>query len=66
MPPKVWCGLIAALATPSPVCALVYPSDKLFQLLEGMKSENITVDPACSYANVATIPVLFELLRLLK
>ena len=45
MPPKVWCGLIAALATPSPVCALVHPSDKLFRLLEGMKSENITVNP---------------------
>lgn len=66
MPPKVWCGLIAALATPSPVCALVHPSDKIFHLLERMKSENITVDPVAMQTLQQEIPVLFELLRLLK
>ena len=61
MPPKVWCGLIAALATPSPVCALVHPSDKLFHLIERMKSENITVDPVAMQTLQQEIPVLFVL-----
>lgn len=60
----VW--LLHALATPSPVCALVHPSDKLFHLLERMKSENITVNPVAMQMLQQEIPVLFELLRLLK
>ena len=60
------CGLIAALATPSPVCALVHPSDKLFHLLQRMKSENITVNPVAMQTLQQEKPVLFELLRLLK
>ena len=66
MPPKLWCGLVTALATPSPVCALVHPSERLFSLLERMKSEDITVDPEAMQTLQQEMPVLFELLRLLK
>ena len=66
MPPKLWCGLVAALATPSPVCALVHPSERLFSLLERMKSEDITVDPVAMQTLQQEMPVLFKLMRLLK
>lgn len=65
-PPKLWSGLVAALATPSPVCALLHPSDRSYHLLERMKSEDITSDPAAMQALQEEVPVLFELLRLLK
>ena len=65
---SVWCDLIATLASPSPVCATIHPSEKLFDVLKMMAS-----DERCIHENVDTmqylqtqVPVLFYLLQHLK
>ena len=64
--PKEWEEFVDALASSSPVCAIVHPSDRLLQTILDLESRQ--------YANSMTtlqylqheVPVLFELLRTLK
>lgn len=61
--PNMWSKFISALACPSPVCALVHPSDKVFTLLRKIVSEDITRDPISMQLLQQEIPVIFDLLN---
>lgn len=61
--PHVWCKFIGALASSSPVCALVHPSDSVFNLLKHLVSHDITMNPSNMELLQREIPVLFELVK---
>ena len=61
-----WCDLLKALATSSPVCALVQPSEATITLLRKMCECNITKDVAAMENLQKAVPVLFSLLRCSK
>lgn len=65
--PQEWSKLIIALACPSPVCALVHPSDRVFNLLKKIISDDdFTKYPASMEALQEEIPVLFDVLKVVK
>ena len=61
--PSEWSELLSALASPSPVCGLVHPSEQLFAILRRIQSEDITRDVSSMRVLQTEIPVLFDLLR---
>ena len=60
--PPEWNDLISALASSSPVCALIKPTDEVFTLLKKLKEEDITRDPKLMSTLQLEVPVLFKLL----
>ncbi|SMN01297.1 hypothetical protein SPONN_2363 [uncultured Candidatus Thioglobus sp.] len=61
--PSQWSPLLSALASPSPVCGLVRPSEQLFHILQRLRTEDITKDVESMKILQTEIPVIFELLR---
>lgn len=61
-----WCAFVKALACPSPVCALIHPSDELFTLLHRLQTEDITRDSQAMERLQNEVPVLFDLLQSLN
>lgn len=60
--PSEWAPLMTALASPSPVCGLVHPSQQLFCILQKIQSGgDITGDVAGMRVLQTEIPVLFDL-----
>ena len=66
--PSEWSEFIATIASASPVCATVHPSDKLFLFLHKLSDETCSVlESVDSMQYLQTkIPVLFHLLQSLK
>ena len=60
--PPEWSDFIHALASASPVCALVKPDKAVFALLQAIKEGNITRDPQLMISLQHEVPVLFKLL----
>ena len=60
--PSEWTQFIRALASPSPVCGLVHPSENLFRILQRIPQEDITRDLSCMSILQTELPVLFDLL----
>ena len=61
--PNEWAQFIRALASVSPVCGLVHPSEKLFCILKQLQSyEDVTKDVSSMSILQKELPVLFDLL----
>ena len=60
--PSEWTQFIRALASPSPVCGLVHPSENLFRILRRIPQEDITRDLSGMSILQTELPVLFDLL----
>lgn len=60
--PREWSKFICALASSSPVCALVHPSEKVFDLLKKLTTEDITINSTSMQLLQQEIPVLFDVL----
>ena len=60
--PCEWSKFIRALASSSPVCALVHPNERVFDLLKKLITEDITSDPTSMLLLQQEVPVLFDLL----
>lgn len=60
--PSEWAHFLSSLASPSPVCGLVHPSEELFSILQRIQHEDITRDLSCMRVLQREIPVLFDLL----
>ncbi len=60
--PREWSKFITNLASPSPVCALIYPDKQLFTLLKELCSNDITSDMAKMKMLQENVPVLFNVL----
>ena len=58
--PSEWAQFLSALASPSPVCGLVHPSDQLFGILR--RIHNVTRDVSSMSILQKEVPVLFDLL----
>ena len=61
--PCDWKEFILAIAMPSPVCALVHPSEKLFDMLFQIAKSGRPTDFSSLRYLQQQIPVLFQLLR---
>ena len=61
--PSDWKGFICALSSASPVCALVHPSHKLFDLLSQIAKSGRPTDMESMQYLQQQCPVLFQLLR---
>ena len=61
--PREWSRLISALACRSPVCALLHPSDKLFNLLRKIADDDFTSNPLNMETLQQEVPIFFEVLR---
>ncbi len=65
--PSGWALFMSALASLSPVCGLVHPSDQLFNILRRIQSEDITRDITRDVSSMSILqtelPVLFDLLE---
>ena len=66
--PKEWSNLISSLASPSPVCSLVHPCDKLFSLLKKITDSgtDIASDLESMRFLQQEVPVLFTVLDKVK
>ena len=58
-----WSTFISTLSSPSPVCALVHPSERVSSLISVMSSSDITKDLVHLKVLQEEIPVVFQLLR---
>ena len=56
--PNEWAQLLRALASPSPVCGLVHPSEQLFGVLRQLQSKDITKDIQSMRLLQSEVPVL--------
>lgn len=64
--PSEWMQFVAALATSSPVCALIHPSDTLLKTLCGLESgQNVQSIESLPYLQ-QQVPVLFDLIHRIK
>ena len=64
--PSEWMQFVAALATSSPVCALIHPSDTLLKTLRGLESgQNVHSIENLQYLQ-QQVPVLFDLIHRIK
>ena len=61
--PKAWSNLISALASLSPVCALIHPSDRVFDVLKKITDSDFTANPLNMEVLQEEFPVLFEVMR---
>lgn len=61
--PREWSKFIAALSSTSPVCGLLHPSDRLFNILNTITDDDFTANPSNLEILQEEVPVLFELLR---
>lgn len=61
--PVEWSTFLSALASASPVCGLLHPSERAFNLLKKMKTACITHSPTDMECLQQEFPVLFELVR---
>ena len=61
--PRAWSNLITALASQSPVCALIHPSDRIFDILKKITDDDFTSNPLNMEILQEEFPVLFEVLR---
>lgn len=60
---KEWCKLMHALSASSPACGFLHPSEMTFNLVEEMRSADITTQPQLMKCLQEEIPVVFELAR---
>ena len=60
--PSEWAQLLSALASPSPVCRLIHPSEQLFGILRQLQSKDITKDIQSMMILQTEVPILFDLL----
>ena len=61
--PTEWSPLLAALSSPSAVCALLHPNEQLFHILRRIPNEDITRDVASMSTIQKEVPIMFDLLR---
>lgn len=61
--PKAWSDLISALACQSPVCALIHPSDRAFDVLKKITDDDFTSNPLNMEILQEEFPIMFEVLR---
>lgn len=61
--PVEWSAFLSALASASPVCGLLHPSEKAINLLTKMKTTCISHCPTDMECLQQELPVLFELIR---
>lgn len=61
--PNEWASLMKSLASTSPVCALLHPSDSVAKLVSSMKEGDITKDAILMQKLQQEIPVIFGLIR---
>ena len=61
--PNAWTSLMKSLASTSPVCALLHPSDSVAKLVSSIKEKNITKDAILMQKLQQEIPVIFALIR---
>lgn len=61
--PNDWASLMKSLASTSPVCALLHPSDSVAKLVSSMKEKDITKDAILMQKLQQEIPVIFALIR---
>ena len=64
--PLEWSNFISVLASDSPVCAFVHPSEDLFLLLRRTVTCDVTREAESMERLQKEVPVLFELFRALK
>ena len=61
--PSDWANLMKSLASTSPVCALLHPSDSVAKLISSMKEKDITKDAILMQKLQEEIPIVFTLIR---
>lgn len=60
---KDWASLMKSLASTSPVCALLHPSDSVAKLVSSMKEKDITKDAILMQELQQEMPIIFALIR---
>ena len=61
--PSEWAQFIKSLASTSPTCALLHPSETVASLVHSMIEKDITKDASLMLTLQEEIPVLFQLIR---
>lgn len=60
-----WSAFISAVCSPSPVCAMIHPSERVTSLISAMLTSDVTKDAANLKVLQEEIPVIFNLIRAL-
>ena len=61
--PTEWAQLIKSLASTSPVCSLLHPSESVDSLVHSMMEKDVTTDAVLMHKLQEEVPVIFQLIR---